>query len=124
MRNPECLAFEGYATRSATVCARFLSHLLLLELDHWRRVAHRDLDISLSVNWCRRVVNVLPDAMIGVSRHRLMEVSSRQRRYDRKHFTAGQSHVPPTVKRHLCKGRRPKLRHPHLNHPEIVVRGP
>ena len=61
--------------------------------------------------------------MIGVGRHRLIKVSPRQCGYYREHLTAGQSHVSPTVKRRLCKSRRPETRDLHLNHPEIVMRG-
>src|SRR5260370_339613 len=41
---------------------------LLLKLDHWRPIAHRDLDIGLFINRCGRIIDVLPDAVIGVGR--------------------------------------------------------
>ena len=96
---------------------------LLLKLDHWRRVAHRDLDIGLSANRCGRIIDVLPNGVIGVGCHRFIEVSPRQSRYDREHLTAGQSHVPAAIERGFCEGGRPKTHCLRLNHRKIVVRG-
>src|ERR1017187_4225518 len=96
---------------------------LLLKLDHWCRVAHRDLDIGLLINRCGRIIDVLPNAVISVGRHRLIEVSPCQCCYDREHLTAGQSHVPAAIKRGLRECGGPEPRDLCLNGRKIVVRG-
>ena len=69
-----------------------------------------------------RIIDVLPNAVIGVGRHRLIEVSPRQFRYNCEHLTAGQSHIPAAIQRGLCEGGRPKTRGLRLNRRKIVVR--
>jgi hypothetical protein len=78
--------------------------------------------IGLFANRCGRVIDVLPNAMIRVGCHRLIEVSTRQGRHYREHFATRQPHLPATVKRRLCKSSRTETRNLRLNHPEIVVR--
>src|SRR5580698_3656080 len=127
MGNPECFAFEGGGARSATACARLVSRSLLLKLDHCRRIAHRDLNICLTSNRCRRIIDVLPYVVMGVGRHRLIEailsgradgVSPRQCRYDCEHLTAGQSQIPAAIERGLCDGGRPDTHALSLNEPQ------
>ena len=59
---------------------------------------------------------------IGVRRHRLIKLTTRQRRYDGQHLRCRQAHVPATVDGGLGESRRPEPRHNKLDVSEVVVR--
>ena len=53
-------------------------------------------------------VNVLPNAIVGVGRHRLVEVAPRKRCDHPQHLPTGKSHFTSAVKGSLGKGSRSK----------------
>ena len=85
-------------------------------------VAQCDLDIGILPDRCRRVIDVLSDAMIGETGHGLVDVTPGRGRDHRQHLSRCQAaHQAPAIERGRGEGRH-RLRDLALHQDQIVMR--